>query len=33
MRNVYEDNLKYTIDSDMKMISRNQVDISISEVN
>ena len=26
-------NLKYTIDSDMKMLSRNQVDITISEVN
>lgn len=26
-------NLKYTIDSDMKMISRNQVDIQVKEVN
>lgn len=26
-------NLKYTIDSDMKMISRNQVDILVKEVN
>lgn len=26
-------NLRYTIDSDMKMISRNQVDILVKEVN
>ena len=26
-------NLRYTIDSDMKMISRNQVDIFVKEVN